>query len=165
MEDKKLSQYLILLSLGNVISLTLSICTIGYIINSGPATGNNNGIPKEIAAGDPKKIELQDSVPQGNMKSGIYNIEISDNGFSPEGISAQIGKKINLEITNRGQSPHSFVIDGLNANSGPIKPGETVSLTIEPPLDKETGYVYKSLTDAGKIEFTGALIIIATSEK
>jgi YbbR domain-containing protein len=157
MEDKKISKYIKLLVIGNVISLVLILGMIIFLISATNQQGNINFL-KEIKAGTPQNIELRDNIESKDLKNGIYSINIRQNGFSPEGISAISGQQINIEVTNEDTLPHSFVIDGLNIDSGQIQAGQTKQLTIAIPENGD-GYVYKSVDESGKAEFKGALII------
>lgn len=53
-----------------------------------------------------------------------------DNTFEPNILTGTVNQPIALTIENSGTKPHSFVIDELKINSGPIEPGKQGNVTI-----------------------------------
>ncbi|OQY97296.1 MAG: hypothetical protein B6D41_03735 [Chloroflexi bacterium UTCFX4] len=53
-----------------------------------------------------------------------------DTQFEPNILTGTVNQAITLTIENQGAQPHSFVIDELKINSGPIEPGKQATVTI-----------------------------------
>ena len=53
-----------------------------------------------------------------------------DNTFEPNILTGTVNQPIALTIENQGTKPHSFVIDEMKINSGPIEPGKQGNVTI-----------------------------------
>jgi hypothetical protein len=57
-------------------------------------------------------------------------IVVRDDTFEPNILTGTVNQPIALTIENSGTKPHSFVIDELKINSGPIEPGKQGNVTI-----------------------------------
>ncbi len=64
-------------------------------------------------------------LPPLNMK-----IVARDDKFDPNILTGTVNQPIALTIENQGTKPHSFVIDELKINSGPIEPGKSGAVTV-----------------------------------
>jgi len=163
MEDKKIVKYLVILGAGNMLSLILTAGVILYLAGkSVPVDSNGKPIPKEITTKVPESIEVNDgSEIAKEAKSGVYILEITDNGFNPEAMNALIGKKIDIEVVNKSKNSYVFQMGSLNVDPVTLQPGETKVISVESPTDlvKETGYAYKAVSVGGTgPEFIGTLI-------
>lgn len=56
-----------------------------------------------------------------------------DRTFEPDTLRLPAGKKVTVEITDRGNQPHDFAIRALDLNTGLIKPGEVATATFTVP--------------------------------
>lgn len=57
-------------------------------------------------------------------------IAARDDKFEPNILTGTVNQPIELTIENQGTKPHSFVIDELKINSGPIEPGKQATVTV-----------------------------------
>lgn len=57
-------------------------------------------------------------------------IAARDDKFEPNILTGTVNQPIELTIENQGMKPHSFVIDELKINSGPIAPGKQATVTV-----------------------------------
>lgn len=57
-------------------------------------------------------------------------IAVTDSKFDPNILTGTVNQPIVLTIDNQGTKPHSFVIDELKINSGPIEPGKQGTVTV-----------------------------------
>src|SRR5262245_44273131 len=78
----------------------------------------------ETAAGD---------VPPGSADPGATAIVMRDNSFEPASVTVPNGSAVQFEISNQGAVNHNFTSEALNVSSGPVKPGETVTVTVAVP--------------------------------
>jgi len=168
MEDKKISFYLNLLAVGNILSLLLIFGVIGFLAaNSGNGLGGRS-IPKEITTKVPEAVEVKDNAEMTkDAKSGVYVLEITDTGFNPEGMSALIGQKISIEVSNKSKIYYEFRMGSLNVEPITLAPGEKKDFFVEAPadLEKETGFAYKAVSvDGSGPEFAGVLILAKGKE-
>lgn len=53
-----------------------------------------------------------------------------DDKFEPNILTGTVNQPIALTVENQGSKPHSFVIDELKINSGPIDPGKQATVTL-----------------------------------
>ena len=162
MEDKKISFYLKLLAGGNVLCLVLLAGVIGYLATLPLAGADGKPIPKEIITKIPEAIEVKsDAEMTDGAKSGVYTLEITDNGLNPEGLNALAGHKVEIEVANKSGDSYTFEMKSLGVEPATINPGETKSFSVEAPADmaKETGFAYKAVPVTGSDQqFEGVLI-------
>ncbi|HEY7025393.1 MAG TPA: cupredoxin domain-containing protein [Candidatus Limnocylindrales bacterium] len=78
----------------------------------------------ESAAGD---------VAQGPADPGATSVVMNDNFFSPTAVTVTHGSPVQFEIRNDGQVNHNFTSDALHVSTGPVKPGQVVTLTVPIP--------------------------------
>lgn len=58
-------------------------------------------------------------------------VNMIDFGYEPETLSASAGDEVTLELTNSGEQPHTFTIDGV-VDSMEIAAGESGTVTFTP---------------------------------
>ncbi|HUW02990.1 MAG TPA: cupredoxin domain-containing protein [Acidimicrobiales bacterium] len=58
-------------------------------------------------------------------------VEVSDDGFDPTTLSVEAGEA--FEVVNKGDDPHSFVIDDPIIDTGPLFPGESSVIVLTTP--------------------------------
>jgi plastocyanin len=56
---------------------------------------------------------------------------IIDFAFQPATLTGRVGQAINLNVTNRGQAPHTFTIQGVT-DSGTLNGGASRAVTFTP---------------------------------
>ena len=78
----------------------------------------------------------------GGSTSDVPNLDLSaiDIAYDQTELSGSADTEFTITITNNGAGVHDFVIDELNINSGPIQPGESVTVTINAPAGDYTYY-------------------------
>lgn len=67
----------------------------------------------------------------GGGGTGPIAVTIVDNSFGPGTISARVGQQLQLNVTNAGQFPHSFTIDGV-VDTGQLSQGQSRQLSFTP---------------------------------
>jgi hypothetical protein len=111
------------------------------------------------------------SVPSGHpdilvSSSGAENavvatLTVDDGGFWPKQVSIPASGAPSVKIENRGVNDHSFVIDELSVNSGPIKPGQAQTIILENISDDAPSYdFYSDTTGDGGQNFGGSIMIV-----
>jgi|GEM_PF-818180 len=87
-------------------------------------------------------------------------ISMDDSGFSKASIDMTYSSSKKMEIANKGVNPHSFVIEELGVDSGPIKPGETKTIILENLPSVGQDYVfYSNIPGDAKEKFSGTIVI------
>ncbi len=84
-------------------------------------------VPAVIALGAALAVGLHPAQP---VLGGTAQIKVTAKEFvfTPKTITASAGS-VQFVVTNTGAVEHSFVNDVLKVKSGPIKPGQTVTIT------------------------------------
>ena len=77
------------------------------------------------------------SEPSGHVRNGpatgdAVRIVAGDSFFEPDSVTVPAQQQVTLEITNEGDIPHDFSIEGLDVSTGAIQPGEIKTITLEP---------------------------------
>lgn len=72
--------------------------------------------------------------PSGNVTNGpasadAIKIEAGDNVFEPATLKAKSGDELVLEITNKGERAHDFVIESPKVSTGILAPGAVSTAT------------------------------------
>jgi plastocyanin len=78
----------------------------------------------ENAAGD---------VRPGPGGQGATQIVMNDNTFQPASVQVDAGVPATFELQNAGQSNHNFTSTDLNVSTGPMDPGDIVTVTATVP--------------------------------
>jgi len=87
-------------------------------------------------------------------------MEVSDLGFSPGGIHISSNEFVKISVTNKGEKPHSFVIDELNIDSGAIEPGQTKELEFGQNIQGTASFrFYSNLEGDDKEIMTGSIMV------
>src|SRR4030067_458599 len=68
--------------------------------------------------------------------SGSHAVSLTDFALNPEQLTAPTGQELVFEVSNDGQSPHTFGVDTGNGvkGTGELQSGETGPLAV-PPLE------------------------------
>jgi plastocyanin len=82
------------------------------------------GCAGETASGD---------VRSGAAGSGAIRVVMNDEVFQPDVLEVPAGTQVTLEITNAGEENHNFTIDDLDTSTGPMHPGDVMTVTFTAP--------------------------------
>jgi plastocyanin len=93
------------------------------VIGAGAAVIYGNALG-ENAAGD---------VRPGPGGQGATQIVMQDDTFQPGSVQVAAGVPAMFELGNAGQSNHNFTSTDLNVSTGPMKPGDIVTVTTTLP--------------------------------
>ena len=93
------------------------------VIGAGAAVIYGNALG-EKAAGD---------VRPGPGGEGATQIIMQDGAFQPGSVPVSAGVPVTFELRNAGQSNHNFTSTDLNVSTGPMKPGDIVTVTATVP--------------------------------
>jgi len=94
------------------------------------------------------------SAPAG----GATNVTIADFSFTPGQLQARVGQPVRLNVTNGGQSPHTFTIQGV-ADSGRLNGGESKVVEFTPTQAGQLTFfctIHGQGTMSGRITVAGA---------
>ena len=96
-------------------------------------------VPTEAPESTPPPEATQDA---GGSTSDVPNLDLVaiDIAYDQTELSGSADTEFTITITNNGAGVHDFVIDELDINSGPIQPGESVTVTINAPAGAYTYY-------------------------
>lgn len=72
-------------------------------------------------------------VADGPAASDAIQVVAFDNNFDPSAVEVEAGTEVSIEVTNKGDTPHNFVIDGLDLSTGTIDAGEVVTASFTVP--------------------------------
>jgi plastocyanin len=82
-------------------------------------------------------------------------VNMIDFGFEPSSLSATAGEEVTLELTNSGELPHTFTIDGL-VDSMEVPAGESATISFTP---SEAGTLTFFCTIHGAATMSGELTV------
>jgi plastocyanin len=88
--------------------------------------GGNNAAPtatRPAASGT--------AAPTATVPAGAIAVSMVDFGYQPGVIPARAGQRVQLQVSNRGQTPHTFTIDGV-IDSGGMAAGESKLIEFTP---------------------------------
>jgi plastocyanin len=94
------------------------------VVGAGAAVIYGNALG-EKAAGD---------VRPGPGGQGATQIVMQDDAFQPGSVQVDAGAPATFEVTNAGQSNHNFTSTDLSVSTGPMKPGDVVTVTATVPV-------------------------------
>jgi plastocyanin len=80
------------------------------------------------------------SQPSGDVSEGpatgdAVQIVADDGAFTPDSLQLTAGEEVTIEIRNEDGTPHDFVVEALDLNTGIIEPGEAATATFTVPDD------------------------------
>jgi plastocyanin len=78
----------------------------------------------ETAAGD---------VQEGAASGDAVLLVMKDNVFEPAVLDLPAGAPVTIEVRNDGEMNHNFTIEALNVSTGPMEPGDVMTVTFTPP--------------------------------
>ena len=99
---------------------------------------------KLAAAGIPPRLSptsgempAPDKKPETGAQPAVRTVEVEayEFRFEPQEIEAKPGETLKIVFKNGGQIAHNFTLEGLNAATATIQPGEAATLTIPLPDD------------------------------
>jgi plastocyanin len=94
------------------------------VIGAGAAVIYGNALG-ENAAGD---------VRPGPGGQGATQVAMQDDRFQPGSVQVGAGVPATFELRNDGKSNHNFTSTDLNVSTGPMKPGDVVTVTATVPV-------------------------------
>jgi plastocyanin len=98
------------------LALVLVVGAVAVVVY-GNALGEN-------AAGD---------IRPGPGGAGATQIVMHDDSFQPGNVQVDAGVPATFELQNAGQSNHNFTSTDLNVSTGPMNPGDVVTVTATVP--------------------------------
>ncbi len=87
-----------------------------------------------------RAVEASGSIGQGPATGEAIKITMEDNEFKPAAIRAQAGEEITVEVANKGDADHNFVIPTMDVSTGTLEPGKVATATFVMP-DGATEFV------------------------
>ena len=69
----------------------------------------------------------------GAQNGNQQSVDLVDIAFQPNELTIPAGQDVTINLTNKGKLPHTFTIDQLQVDSGPVDPGSTATVTINAP--------------------------------
>jgi len=143
-----------------VMNVLLMVTVIGLVVyGSKPRTNDNAFGPLMDSAKKTDQPSLTKAAEPAPAKE--VSIAIGDKGFVDKGFQIFGQDKVIVHIANNGTSPHSFVIDKLNINSGDIPAGQTKDVLINPLTNESAIYDYYSLSsNDSKDVFAGIMMVV-----
>jgi plastocyanin len=113
----------------------ISLLALGSVALAGCGNGDD-------AEATPTRAPAATATPQAPAASptpaatngattGPINMTIADFSFGPATINARVGQQVQVNLTNAGNLPHNFVIDGL-VESATLSGGQTGSAQFTP---------------------------------
>jgi plastocyanin len=105
---------------GRLLVVCAVAVTSALLIACGGDDGDDSSAAPTVSAED-----------NGATGGGAQEVNIIDFAFEPNALSATAGEEVTLELTNSGEQPHTFTIDGL-ADSMRIEPGDSATVSFTP---------------------------------
>ncbi|HEX2054211.1 MAG TPA: cupredoxin domain-containing protein [Actinomycetota bacterium] len=78
-------------------------------------------------------VEASGDVTKGPAGGDAVKLVAEDNEFRPSTLRAKAGEEITVEVTNRGDAAHNFVVGDMDLSTGTIEPGGVATATFEMP--------------------------------
>jgi plastocyanin len=107
------------------------------------------------SAAAPAVTTESEDAPASGGDAAPQPVNIIDFGYEPAELSATAGSEVTLELTNSGEFPHTFTIDGV-ADSMEIAPGESATVTFTP---SDAGMLTFFCTVHGVASMSGELTV------
>jgi plastocyanin len=86
-----------------------------------------------IASGCGGSTDFEATVSRGGAGAGAVQIVAENVSFIPDRLELETGSEVSIEIVNQDDLTHDFAINDFRLNTGIIKPGETVTVTLTVP--------------------------------
>ena len=93
------------------------------VIGAGAAVTYGNALGEKVA-GD---------VRPGPGGQGATQVVMQDDTFQPGSLQVEAGVPTTFEVRNAGQRSHNFTSTGLDVSTGPMKPGDVVTVRATVP--------------------------------
>jgi uncharacterized cupredoxin-like copper-binding protein len=94
-----------------------------------PSPSATAGTP-EAAATPQAATPAASPVAGGGQASTQQSVDLVDIAFQPNELTIPAGQDVTITLTNKGKLPHTFTIDQLGVDSGPVQPGDTATVKI-----------------------------------
>ena len=94
--------------------------------------------------------------------SGSYAVSLTDFALNPEQLTAPTGQELVFEVSNDGQSPHTFGVDTGDGvkETAELQSGETATLAV-PPLEAGDHKIYCTIPGHEDLGMVGTLTVSA----
>lgn len=79
------------------------------------------------------EVAASGNIARGPASGDAAKVVARDNDFSPDEIRGTAGEEVTVEVTNRGDAVHNFVISDMEISTGNIEPGEAATATFTMP--------------------------------
>lgn len=120
----------------------------------------NNKIAAQTRISENIQNQSKEQIAPAKKQARIIPVEISDETFSPVGIHISLNELAGISVANRGEKPHSFVIDELDIDSGPIEPGQTKELELSQNIRSAASFTFYSNAEGDDPQiFKGILMV------
>ena len=97
------------------------------------------------------------AAPTATVPAGAVLVSMVDFGYQPGVIPARAGQRLQLQVANRGQQPHTFTIDGV-IDSGGLAGGDSKLVEFTPA---QAGMLTFYCTVHGRNTMSGELNVTA----
>ena len=92
------------------------------------------GAAAVVVYGDALGENAAGDVRPGPGGQGATQIVMQDDTFQPASVQVDAGVPATFELQNAGQSNHNFTSTDLNVSTGPMNPGDVVTVTATVPV-------------------------------
>lgn len=143
------------------LNLVLLIVVIFIITDLNSLKSKVDTLALSIIPSDKKAIPpfVQETVQKTTVDS--RSIKITNAGFLPAGFQIYANKETTIQLENNTDSPHSFIIDELNINSGLIESGTIKDIVINSGIAQIKNYTFYSNTEGDDPQtFKGVLMVL-----
>jgi plastocyanin len=142
--------------LGRLSLLFLSVIALSALALVACGGDDDDGggaiVTATVPAANPTTPPAAATAPAGSVA-----VAMVDFGYQPATIPARAGQRIQLFVTNRGQAPHTFTIDGVT-DSGGMPAGESKLVEFTPA---QAGTLSFYCTIHGRNTMSGELNVTA----
>lgn len=80
-----------------------------------------------------RAVEASGSIDQGPATGEAVKIVMEDNEFKPAAIRAKAGEEVTVEVSNKGDADHNFVIPKMDVSTGTLESGKVATATFVMP--------------------------------
>lgn len=80
-----------------------------------------------------RAVEASGSISQGPAAGEAVKVVMEDNEFKPSAIRAKAGEEVTVEVSNKGDAEHNFVIPTMDVSTGTLAAGKVATATFVMP--------------------------------
>ena len=121
--------------------------------------GGASASPTGAAVAEASPTTAASANPTAASGGGANNVTIADFNFSPARFNARAGQATRLTVTNGGNFPHTFTIDGV-VDSGTLAAGTNKVIEFTP---SQAGTLVYYCTIHGRATMSGQITVAGTS--